>query len=191
MLELGRPLFGEGGHALLLVLGGEEWRGTSGARSAAPRRGRSRRRVHRFLGDQRRRAAEARDLRRDLSASSSSSSAGTTRATRPLRSASAASIMRPVSTMSIALALPTARVRRWVPPAPGMMPMVDLRLAELRGLGGDDHVAHHRDLAAAARARSPPPPRSSACGTARTRSQPLVMKSLEIDVDDRCGPSSP
>ena len=30
--------------------------------------------------------------------------------------------MRPVSTMSIALALPTARGRRCVPPAPGMMP---------------------------------------------------------------------
>jgi len=56
------------------------------------------------------------------SASASSWSAGTTRETRPARSASAASIMRPVSTISIALALPTARGRRWVPPAPGMMP---------------------------------------------------------------------
>jgi enoyl-CoA hydratase len=38
------------------------------------------------------------------------------------RSASTASIMRPVSTISMALALPIARVRRWVPPAPGMVP---------------------------------------------------------------------
>ena len=30
--------------------------------------------------------------------------------------------MRPVSARSIALLLPTARGRRWVPPAPGMMP---------------------------------------------------------------------
>ena len=32
--------------------------------------------------------------------------------------------MRPVSTMSIAFDLPTARGRRWVPPAPGMMPIL-------------------------------------------------------------------
>ena len=46
--------------------------------------------------------------------------AGTTRATRPERSASPASIMRPVRIRSMAFALPTARVRRWVPPMPGM-----------------------------------------------------------------------
>ncbi len=56
------------------------------------------------------------------SASSSSRSAGTTRDTRPARSASAASIMRAVSARSIAFALLTARGRRCVPPAPGMMP---------------------------------------------------------------------
>ena len=55
-------------------------------------------------------------------ASSIRLAAGTTRATRPARSASAASIMRPVRLMSIALALPTARVRRCVPPMPGMTP---------------------------------------------------------------------
>ena len=49
-------------------------------------------------------------------------SAATTRDTRPARSASAASIVRPVSTMSMALLLPTARGSRCVPPAPGMMP---------------------------------------------------------------------
>ena len=56
------------------------------------------------------------------SASSSSLSAATTRETRPARSASAASIMRAVRTRSMALALPTARGRRCVPPAPGRMP---------------------------------------------------------------------
>ncbi|MCY1378953.1 hypothetical protein D9M69_666270 [compost metagenome] len=55
-------------------------------------------------------------------ASSISLSSGTTRLTRPARSASVASIMRAVSTMSMALDLPTARGRRCVPPAPGMMP---------------------------------------------------------------------
>ena len=55
-------------------------------------------------------------------ASSIRLASGTTRATRPERSASAASIMRPVRHMSIALALPTARVSRCVPPMPGMTP---------------------------------------------------------------------
>ena len=44
------------------------------------------------------------------------------RETRPERSASAASIIRPVRIISIAFDLPTARVRRCVPPAPGMTP---------------------------------------------------------------------
>ena len=59
-----------------------------------------------------------------FSDSSTRSAAGTTRETRPERSASAASIMRPVSTMSIAFDLPTKRVRRCEPPMPGMTPSV-------------------------------------------------------------------
>jgi hypothetical protein len=51
--------------------------------------------------------------------------------------------------MSMALALPTARGRRCVPPAPGMMPELDLGLAELGVVGGDDEVAHHGQFAAA------------------------------------------
>ena len=58
------------------------------------------------------------------SVSSISLSAGTMRLTRPERSASFTSIMRPVRQRSIALALPMARVRRWVPPMPGMVPSV-------------------------------------------------------------------
>src|SRR5215467_2032917 len=57
-----------------------------------------------------------------LIASSIRLAAGTTRATRPERSASAASIMRPVKIRSIAFALPTARASRCVPPMPGMTP---------------------------------------------------------------------
>ena len=45
-------------------------------------------------------------------ASSMSTDAGTTRATSPERSASTASIMRPVRIRSIAFALPTARISR-------------------------------------------------------------------------------
>ena len=48
--------------------------------------------------------------------------------------------MRPVRTMYMALLLPTPRGSPCVPPA----------LAELRRVGGDDEVAHHRQLAAAA-----------------------------------------
>ncbi len=55
-------------------------------------------------------------------ASSSRSAAGTTFATSPERSASAASIIRPVRHISIALALPIAQVRRCDPPIPGVTP---------------------------------------------------------------------
>ena len=47
---------------------------------------------------------------------------GTTRETRPARSASAASIIRPVRHMSMAFERPTRRVRRWLPPIPGVTP---------------------------------------------------------------------
>ena len=57
-------------------------------------------------------------------ASSTRRSAGTTRDTRPQRSASAASIILPVRHMSMALDLPTKRVNRWEPPMPGMTPSV-------------------------------------------------------------------
>ena len=48
------------------------------------------------------------------------------------------------------MALPTARVSRCVPPMPGNDAELDLRLAELGVVGGDDEVALHRHLAAAA-----------------------------------------
>lgn len=55
-------------------------------------------------------------------ASASSSSADTIRETSPARSASSASIVRPVRHSSMAFALPTARVSRWEPPMPGITP---------------------------------------------------------------------
>mmetsp|Transcript_3912 Transcript_3912/g.11648 ORF Transcript_3912/g.11648 Transcript_3912/m.11648 type:complete len:234 (-) Transcript_3912:47-748(-) len=57
-----------------------------------------------------------------LSASSSRSAAGTTRATRPRSRASSADIWSPVRTSSIARDFPTARVKRCVPPKPGIVP---------------------------------------------------------------------
>ena len=73
-------------------------------------------------------AAAGRDIEAIFSAAASASSinlsTGTTRLTRPERSASAASIIRPVRQRSIALDLPIARVSRWVPPMPGMVPSV-------------------------------------------------------------------
>ena len=44
--------------------------------------------------------------------------------TKPSRSASSASMRRPVSTSSIARCLPITRASRWVPPPPGMIPSV-------------------------------------------------------------------
>ena len=83
-------------------------------------------------------------------ASSIRLAAGTTRATRPDRSASAASIMRPVRIMSIALALPTARVSRWVPPMPGMTPSLISGWPNLALSAAMIDVALHGELAAAA-----------------------------------------
>ena len=73
------------------------------------------------------------------------------RLTRLARSASAASIIRPVRIMSIAFDLPMARVSRCVPPAPGMTPRLISGWPKLRGVGGNDDVAHHRQFAAAAK----------------------------------------
>src|SRR6478672_1978802 len=57
-------------------------------------------------------------------ARSSQSPSGATSLTRPYRSASAASIRRPVSTSSIARCFPSTRASRCVPPPPGMIPSV-------------------------------------------------------------------
>jgi len=57
-------------------------------------------------------------------ASSTSLSAGIIRLTKPQRSASSASIMRPVKHISMDLDFPIILVRRCDPPAPGQMPIL-------------------------------------------------------------------
>ena len=76
-------------------------------------------------------------------------SSATTSLTSPCRRACGAT-RQPVNSMRSAWNLPTARTRRWVPPAPGITPDLDLRLGELCRLAGDDQVAMHRQFAAAA-----------------------------------------
>src|SRR6184192_437205 len=94
-------------------------------------------------------AAAGRDIEAIFSAAASASSinlsAGTTRLTRPERSASAASIIRPVRHRSIALDLPIARVSRCVPPMPGMVPSVisgwpNFAISADRGEVAGEHV---------------------------------------------------
>ena len=58
-----------------------------------------------------------------FNASGSTWSSGTTWLTRPMARASSAPTGLPVSSMRMALNLPTARTSRCVPPMPGMMPM--------------------------------------------------------------------
>ena len=141
----------EGVHALLLVLGARTANGTARRSKAMPSAsGASKARLTLSLAIITLGRLSAQIAAAAASASSISLSAGTTRETRPARSASAASIMRPVSTMSIAFALPTARGRRCVPPAPGMMPSLISGWPNFARVGGDDEVAHHRQLAAAA-----------------------------------------
>ncbi len=55
-------------------------------------------------------------------ASSISLSAGTTRDTRPIISASCASMIRPVRTRSLARPSPTTLTSLWLPAHPGMTP---------------------------------------------------------------------
>ena len=69
-----------------------------------------------------RRQRHRRDGFGDLEASSSSVAAGTTRATRPDAFGLGRIHHAAGEDISIALALPTARVSRCVPPIPGMMP---------------------------------------------------------------------
>src|SRR6516225_6459162 len=93
-----------------------------------------------------------------LSASSSRFCSGTTRATRPARSASPASIMRPVRTRSKAKAMDlvlTGRMREPLRTAdPGNNAELDFRLAKLGVVRGDDEIALHGKLAAAAKRKS-------------------------------------
>src|SRR5215468_9222531 len=81
-----------------------------------------------------------------------SSATGTTRSTRPIRSASAAGTRMPVRIISRALPRPTRRGSRWVPPPPGMM----ARLISVR----PSCLSSAAMRISQARASSRPPPRA-------------------------------
>ena len=75
-------------------------------------------------------------------------------ADEPERSASAASIIRPVKHISIALDFPTKRVSRCVPPNPGITPSLISGWPNFALSPANDEVAHHRKLAPAAERKS-------------------------------------
>ena len=78
------------------------------------------------------------------------SSAGTTRFTRPMRSASAASMMSAKNTSSFALCRPTSRGSNHEPPKSTLRPRFE-KISEKRArVGGHDEVAAQRDVQARA-----------------------------------------
>ena len=131
--------------------------------------------VDRLLGHHHTRQRKPRSSSAAPRASSISLSAGTTRDTSPARSASARIHHAAVRTMSIALALPRARGRRCVPPAPGMTPSLISGWPNFGVVGGDHEVAHHAPARSRRPARSRPPRRSPACGSCVIVSQLRVM----------------
>ena len=84
-------------------------------------------------------------------ASASVSPSVARRLTSPSARASGAVICVPRMSSSSALVRPISRGSRRVPPKPGMMPKIRLRLPDPRRLLHHTKVAGHRDLAAAAR----------------------------------------
>ena len=122
ILPLRLPLFDEGLHAFLLIVGRKQRVENPRSKRTPSAKDDSNATLTASLPA----STDGSDILAIVSATFIASSirlaAGTTRATRLERSASAASIMRPVKIISIALALPTARVSRCVPPIPGMTP---------------------------------------------------------------------
>src|SRR3954463_16101938 len=110
------------------------------------------------------------------SASSSNLSAGTMRLTSPARSASAASIMRPVRHKSIALALPIKRGRRCVPPAPGIVPRL-ISGCPKRAFSAAMTMSHIIATSQPPPSAKPPTATMTGLRHCATRSQPDVMKS--------------
>ena len=150
VLEFRRPLGDEGGHALLLIGGGEqEWNTRRSKRTPSASEVSNATLTASFAA-----STDGSDIDAIVSAvfiaSSSRLASGTMRATRPARSASFTSIMRPVSMMSMALALPTARVKRCVPPMPGMTPSLISGWPNFALSAAMMNVALHGELAAAA-----------------------------------------
>ncbi len=148
MLEARCPLLDKGRHAFFLIIGGEERMKQSALEQYPFVRGVSYTRLIASLAIMTAGNECPAIVVAAASASSSKEAAGTMRDTRPARSASAASIVRAVRTRSIALALPTARGSRCVPPAPGMMPSLISGCPNLRAVRRNDEIAHHRQFAA-------------------------------------------
>ena len=163
--QVGRALFDEGGQPLDRVA--RIANAMANARRSATMPGASaglRRLLDGFLREPLGNRRPVGDLRRHLLRDREPLVRPVTRDTRPARSASTASSRRPVRIMSMASALPTARGSICVPPAPGMRPEHGLRQPEARGLGGDDDVGDHRELAAAAEAQARDGRDDAACG---------------------------
>ena len=89
-----------------------------------------------------------------MSASSISDAAGTTRETRPERSASAASIIAAGEDHLHRLRFADDAGQALRAARAGDHAELDLGLAELGGVGGEDEIAHHRELASAAERES-------------------------------------
>jgi NAD(P)-dependent dehydrogenase (short-subunit alcohol dehydrogenase family) len=116
-------LVDEGLHAFLLVTGGEQQLvGLALERQRGLERG-VEAGQHHLLDLLRRQRRHRGDGRAIFSACGITSASGTTSQTRPIACASRADTGRPVSSIFMALNLPTARTSRCVPPMPGMMPM--------------------------------------------------------------------
>ncbi len=79
-------------------------------------------------------------------AASSSSASGTTCETRPIRSASAASMVSPVRVSSAALEKPTIRCSSQAPPSPGMIPSLTKLSANFALSPGYAQVAHAGEI---------------------------------------------
>ena len=120
-LEVRLALLRERGQPLAGVLGREREVERLALGVEAGLEGRLERPVDGLFGQARATGLFAAIARATAFASSSQASLATTRATSPARSASSAVRKRPERITSIAFALPIARVRRCVPPAPGMI----------------------------------------------------------------------
>ena len=122
--ELRLALLDERAHAFLLVVERERRVELAALEREAVGQRRFVRAIDRFLDLQHDRQRERRDLRRRRQRLLLEVGGGHDARDEPARSASCASIIRPVRHHSIAFALPTARGSRCVPPKPGIVPIV-------------------------------------------------------------------
>ncbi len=114
--------FQEGTHALLLVVAVEQQ--LEGL--ALQRQGLVQRQVgagqDHFLDLRQRQRRQAGDLASQFEGAINAWPSAATSLTNPMARASGARTVQPVNSMRSAWNLPTARTRRWVPPAPGITP---------------------------------------------------------------------